>query len=244
MAVASLVMLTGVLLTVPLIPAFKEVRRKTDAEPLNVIQRHAGDIRHFAHSFAEVIQELKPVLERCHLYGRISAAQLIRVEQGCTFLRINAPRIELGTPLSAKESVGVSNNAVSGRHPGRLLYDGDFEIPAGEIIHNNIVTRGRLVIRAGARVGGSVKSNKDMLLEDGVTVEGSVISAERMLIGRNCVVHGPVIAERKMVIRTGTHCGDPQEATTVSSPEIEVEEGVLIFGTLWARQSGTVVGRQ
>ena len=344
-------MLTGVLLTVPLIPAFKEVRRKTDAEPLNVIQRHAGDIRHFAHSFAEVIQELKPVLERCqrsgagargvlaggseylvvgnlknipglvkqgeafmcstvvafvaefvcpgsvifgqeiyahqrftggahnqyrailgendvslgpastilrwahsekvltaaarcHLYGRISAAQLIRVEQGCTFLRINAPRIELGTPLSAKESVGVSNNAVSGRHPGRLLYDGDFEIPAGEIIHNNIVTRGRLVIRAGARVEGSVKSNKDMLLEDRVTVEGSVISAERMLIGRNCVVHGPVIAERKMVIRTGTHCGDPQEATTVSSPEIEVEEGVLIFGTLWARQSGTVVGRQ
>ena len=83
-----------------------------------------------------------------------------------------------------------------------------------------------------------------MLLEDRVTVEGSVISAERMLIGRNCVVHGPVIAERKMVIRTGTHCGDPQEATTVSSPEIEVEEGVLIFGTLWARQSGTVVGRQ
>src|SRR5437764_13854889 len=69
MAVASLVMLTGVLLTVPLIPAFKEVRRKTDAEPLNVIQRHAGDIRHFAHSFAEVIQELKPVLERCQRSG-------------------------------------------------------------------------------------------------------------------------------------------------------------------------------
>jgi cytoskeletal protein CcmA (bactofilin family) len=350
LAVAGLMILTGFMLAVPLIPAFNEVCRKTDAEPLNVIQRHAGDIRHFAQSFSEVIKELKPVLESCHrsgavargvlsggseylvignskripdlvkqgdaftcssvvafagdfvcpgsitfsqeiyahqrftggkrnqyravlgesdvslgpastilrwahsdkiltaaehcaLYGRISAGQLIRLEHGCTFLRVNAPRIEVGAPAS-KDGPQISDGPAINRHSRRMLHDGDFEIRAGEVVHSNIVTRGKLIVRAGARVAGSVKSNKDMLLEHGAIVEGSVISAEQMVIGQNCSLRGPVIAERKMIIRTGTNCGDANGSTTVSSPEIEVEEGVLIFGTLWARQSGRVVGRQ
>ena len=351
LAVAGLVGLTGGMLTVPLLPAINEVRRKTDADPLNVIQRHAGDIRHFAQSFSEVIKELKPVLESCHrsgavargvlsggskflvignstripdlskqrdgfvcssvvafasdfvctgsitfeqeiyaqrrftggshnqyravlgendvllgpastilrwahsdqvfvaaphcdLYGRISAGQLIRLEHGCTFLRVNAPRIEIGSPLAISAGPQLSDCSAIDTENRRILHKGDFEIGAGEVVHGNIVTRGNLIIRAGARVAGSVKSNKDMLLEQGVMVEGSVISAEQMVIGKNCTLHGPVIAERQMTIRTGAKCGDANKPTTVSSPEIEVQEGALIFGTLWARQSGRVVERQ
>ena len=351
MAIAGLMILAGVMLTVPLIPAFNEVRRKTDAEPLNVIQRHAGDIRHFAQSFSEVMKELKPVLESCHrsgavargvlsggseylvignskripdlvkqgdgfacssvvafasdfvcpgsitfgqeiyahrrftagshnqyravlgdsdvslgptstilrwahsnqvliaaqhcdLYGRISAGQLIRLGHGCTFLRVNAPRIEVGAPPAINAGPQISYGSAIDRHTRRILHNGDFEIRAGEVVHGNIVARGKLILRAGSRVAGSVKSNKDMLLEHGVIVEGSVISAEQMVIGQNCALHGPVIAERKMTIQSGTNCGDADKPTTVSSPEIEIQEGVLIFGTLWARQSGRVVGRQ
>jgi predicted acyltransferase (DUF342 family) len=351
LAVAGLIVLTGVMLTVPLIPAFNEVRRKTDAEPLNVIQRHAGDIRHFAQGFSEVMKELKPVLESCHrsgavargvlsggskyliignskeipdlakqgdaytcssvlaftddficpgsitfnqeiyahrrfaggksnqyravlgdndvslgaastilrwahsnkvltaaqhceLYGRISAGELIRLEHGCTFLRVHAPRIEVGTPASIKAGPQQSDGHAIDAQSRRILHNGDFEVRNGEVIHGNIVTRGKLIVRAGARVAGSIKSNKDMLLESGVIVEGSVISAEQMVIGQNCSLHGPVIAERKMAIRSGTNCGNAAGPTTVSSPEIEVQEGVLIFGTLWARVSGRVVGRQ
>jgi len=350
LAVAGLIVLAGVMLTVPLIPAFNEVHRKTDAQPLNVIQRHAGEIRHFAQSFFEVMKELKPLLDRCHrsgavvrgvlsggseylvignskdipdlvkqadaftcssvvafagdfvcpgsikfhqeiyarrrftggksnqyravlgdgdvslgpastilrwahsdkvltaaqhcnLYGRISAGELIRLEHGCSFLRVNAPRIEVGTP-AINAGPQISNGSAIDRHSRRILHDGDFEVRAGEVVHSNIVTRGTLIVRAGARVAGNIKSNKGMLLEPGVIVEGSVISAEQMVIDQNCALHGPVIAERKMTIRTGTNCGDAIVPTTVSSPEIEVQEGVLIFGTLWARVSGRVVGRQ
>jgi predicted acyltransferase (DUF342 family) len=80
-----------------------------------------------------------------------------------------------------------------------------------------------------------------MVIEDGVSVEGSVISARKMRIGPHCAIYGPVIAERKLVIAPGTHCGTEEYPTTVSAPEIEVAEGVVVFGTLWARERGQVV---
>jgi predicted acyltransferase (DUF342 family) len=79
-----------------------------------------------------------------------------------------------------------------------------------------------------------------MVIEDGVSVEGSVISARKMRIGPHCAIHGPVIAERELVMAAGTHCGTMEYPTTVSAPEIDVEQGVVVFGTLWARERGRV----
>ena len=62
-----------------------------------------------------------------------------------------------------------------------------------------------------------------------------------MVIGNNCLIHGPVIAERQMKIAAGTRCGSLTQPTTISSPRIDVEEGVVVFGTLWAREYGRVV---
>ena len=115
------------------------------------------------------------------------------------------------------------------------------EIQPGEVIVGNVVTRGKLHIGAGARVLGSVKSNKDAVLETGVSVKGSFVSAGRLQIGPRCQVSGPVIAEHGLVIETETQCGAMQTPTTVSALTIELQEGVLVFGTLWAREEGRVV---
>ena len=64
-----------------------------------------------------------------------------------------------------------------------------------------------------------------------------------MHIGTNCRIGGPVLAERGMVIESGTHCGTAGMPTTVSTLAIELEEGVLVFGTIWARNEGRVVRR-
>ena len=104
--------------------------------------------------------------------------------------------------------------------------------------------RGNLRIRSGARVRGSVKSVKDMVIENGVSVEGSLISARKMRIGAYCAIHGPVIAERELTIAGGTRCGTHEFPTTVSATQVEVEEGVVVFGTLWARERGHVVTRR
>jgi cytoskeletal protein CcmA (bactofilin family) len=352
-AVAALVFVLGIMFTLPLVPALVELRRKSDALPLTVVQQHSGDIRHFANGFRTYIKGLEPIIlncvahgttdtgtssageeylvlgradeqlvrtvaERdpahpilvvsgvdlvvppestfskdiyvrgqfeggeknsyrailgeqdvhlgkasrvlrwvhaageltadfgCGLYGRVSSDRLINIHADCSFLRMNAPRIEIGPASCDVEGTQEASEfpASSGTGTGtsqRFLHDGDFEVLGGQVIQSNIVIRGNLHIHSGARVCGSVKSLKDMVIEDGVSVEGSLISARKMRIGPHCAIHGPVIAEHQLVIANGTRCGTLEHPTTVSAPQIEVEEGVRVFGTLWAREHGHVV---
>jgi cytoskeletal protein CcmA (bactofilin family) len=351
--VAALVFVVGLMVLLPLVPALVELRRKSDALPLSVVQQNAGEIRHFANSFRTYINGVEPIMQHClasgttdtgtlsdgeeyvvlgrvdeplvrtlaerdaihpvlmmagidlvvppkatfskdiyargqfeggeknsyrailgernihlgeasrvlrwvhavgefsadlgcTLYGRISSDLLIRLNADCSFLRMNAPRIEIGHTASNMEArprgSSISSSTSAGTSP-RFLHDGDFEVLAGQVIRSNIVIRGNLHIHSGARVCGSVKSVKDMVIEDGVSVEGSLISARKLHIGPHCVIHGPVIAERELVIAKGTRCGTLEYPTTVSAPQIEVEEGVMVFGTLWAREHGHVVTR-
>ncbi len=449
-AVAALILFVSLMLVLPLIPAFVELRRKSDASPLKVVQEHAGEIRHFANSFRTYIQVLEPTLQQCvasgatargilpdgveylalglcddsqrlpiqqqgaicpvtiaagsdlvvppgttflrdiyaggrfsggdnngyrailgekdvhlgcssrvtrwvhavgefsaehdcNLSGRISSDSCIRLQGACSFLRLNAPQIETGHVMPGEDSTRqqsednantgsgvvqrfryavnyeahaeevVTGNNVAGKlHVGsdarirgsvksesdmvlgagvsvdpsirlqdacnslrlnaaqietghvvpgeeatrahfgdnanagsevvqRFLYDGDFEVYADEVVTGNIVARGKLHIGSGARIHGSVKSVGDMVLGASVSVHGSLISGEQMLIGPDCAVNGPIIAERALHILAGTRCGSFQHPTTVSAPRIEAEEGVVVFGTLWAREHGEVV---
>jgi cytoskeletal protein CcmA (bactofilin family) len=348
LSVAGLLFLVSLMVALPLIPAFIELRRKSDALPLDVIQQYAGEIRHFANSFRAYIKGLEPTIERCvasgttatgtlpdgeeffvlgrneeslvlalrqrdavhpvvmvagadlitaaettfskdiyvggkfrggenntyrailgekdvhlgassrvmrwahavgeltmdlgcRLQGRISSDSLIRLDADCSFVRLNAPRIEIvNTPPSTVVSPAIPASA-NGRTPGRFFHDGDFEVHPSQVVTRDMVIRGKLQIRSGARICGSVKSDQDMVLEDGVAVEGSLISGRSMRIGPRCAIHGPVIAENKLAIATGARCGTQEHPTTVSAPRIEVEEGVVVFGTLWAREQGQVV---
>jgi len=347
-ALAILLSLAGTLFMLPLVPALVELHRKSDARPLNVIQQHAGEIKHFADGFRSYIKELEPILHEsfnsqaavfgtlpdgtdylvlgrgdealrlplkeqdglcpmliatssnlvlppdikfskdiyaggefiggaknqyrailgekevhlsskscvmrwvhavgdfqadsdCELYGRISSDRHIRLQNGCNFRRLNAPKIEIGDAEDKDFSaLAASHNPLVQASTRRLLLDGDFKIPSGEVFSGNLVVRGVLHIGAKARVQGSVKGDKGVVLEDGVAVEGSLMSATRMRIGSNCDIHGPVIAERDIVIERGTHCGSHDQPTTVSAPSIAVQAGVVVFGTLWAREHGQV----
>ena len=58
------------LIGVPLIPAVIELRRKSDAGALSVVQEHAGEIRHFAESFRSYVATIEPVMEQCRISGR------------------------------------------------------------------------------------------------------------------------------------------------------------------------------
>jgi hypothetical protein len=357
-ATAILFSLAVVLLVLPLLPVFWELRRKHDVQPLGVIQEYAGEIRHFAGGFRKCLDELQEPLRQCaalgstatgklgngdeylllghgdeavfrdrktmrgtvcplviaagvdltlpsgltfvkeiyaggqliggeqssyrailgdknirlqraskvlrwahttgslqvdhdcDLYGRISSDGDMLLQSGCRFQRLNAPRIRMGSLVAALAAQGTSSPDVASsewnrdRFRRRKLIEGDWEIGSGELVTEDIVTRGQLRIGAGARVLGSVKSNGDLIVESGVTVEGSLISTARMHIGPRCQIRGPVIAEHGMVIQSGSQCGTVQAPTTVSAPIIDVEEGSLFFGTVWAREQGRVVPPQ
>jgi hypothetical protein len=61
-AVVMFVLAASALFMLPLVPAFRELHGKTDAQPLSVVQQHAGEIRYFADSFRGYIKELEPAL--------------------------------------------------------------------------------------------------------------------------------------------------------------------------------------
>lgn len=351
LAVTVLLALLGLMLALPLVPALAELRNRTDAKPLSVIQEHAGEIRHFAHGFRTYITSLQGMLQQCvatrstargimpdaceymllgrplnprdlpvrehdatcdlvlvagaplktppgivfskeiyaaadfiggegdtyrailgeknvylgagtrvmrwvhavgefngdlgcELYGRISSDCVIRLLGPTQFVRLNAPRMELGEVLSSDPRISPGPpdfDYAQSRIVNRLLYDGDYEIGEGEVITGSVVARGRLLIRSGAHIRGSVKSHHEMILEPGVVIEGSLVSASKMRIGERCRLHGPIICEHSMTIATGSCCGTLAQPTTITSPRIEVEEGVVVFGTVWAREYGRVV---
>ncbi len=181
----------------------------------------------------------------CDLFGRISSDHEIQLQSGCVFQRVGAPVIVAG--FSDAVSIQSSSQPTSATAdatpppPGRTLYDGNLEIRAGEVVAGSIVTRGKLHIGAGAHVLGSVKSNGHLTIDSGVSVDGSLVGGMTTHVGPNCRIGGPVLAERGMVIEAGTHCGTERNPTTVAAPTIELEEGVVVFGSLWARTEGRVV---
>lgn len=199
----------------------------------------ASSVLRWAHAVGELRAD-----QGCKLYGRASSDQCLSLQRNCSFQRLNAPRIEIATHTS-EQPPSLANPAAEAdsRSLQRLLIDGSFSLDRGETLAGNLVVRGSLRIGAGARIFGDLKGGKRVILEDNVSVQGSLISNRELRIGPNCAIQGPIIAERFLQIQTGTRCGSPEHPTTVSAPRIEVEEGAVVFGTLWAREHGQVVAK-
>ena len=179
--------------------------------------------------------------ENCDLHGRISSDTAILLHSGCAFQRLNAPQIQLGKVsrpvLLPANSTPGSPDAVA----RRLLYEGDYDIAPGQVVTGNLCVRGNLRVGTGARVVGSVKSGGHLTLEASASIEGSLVSGQELRIGNACSVHGPIIAERRLMIGSETRCGDLRRPTTVTASRIEVAEGTVVFGSVWAREFGLVV---
>lgn len=76
LATVLLVLLAAVLFALPLLPAVHELRLKRDAEPLNVIQQYAGEIRHFAYGFRNYIEAIRQPLQHCVAEGTTATGTL------------------------------------------------------------------------------------------------------------------------------------------------------------------------
>lgn len=351
LAASVLVLVFFAMLALPLTPACRELLRKTDHEPLKVVQQHAGDVRFFADGFRHYLAPIAPNLDEsdvygsdalivmpdgipclvlaktaathdfgidrdsactkmiaslgdlelpagvtferdiyarqqlrggadnryrallgesaiqlaeesvvmrwvhavgelecangCRLYGRVSSERSIRLDIGCRFTRVHAPHIVLGPQdtagTAASRSEAPDNTATE--IVDRVLHEGDLAIAPGEVFTKHLVVRGELRIGAGARMLGNVKAQKTAILDSGVIAHGSLISATALKIGPDCRLRGPVIAEHAISIQPGTQVGSSQAPTTVSAPTIDIAQGVVVCGTLWARDQGRVVDR-
>ena len=190
----------------------------------------------------------------CHLIGRLSAVEEITLEVGCIFTRIHAPCVKFGTyvflshdeVIKENTSINVGNliphqMACSDNKDNRWISEGDFEFPENEIFCGDIVARGNVIIRRGAKITGSVKANGTLHVEPFATITGSLISTKQLILAQSCVVGGPVVSEQRINMDTGVVVGTVTTLTTLSAPVIQIVSGCIIYGTVWARQQGVVL---
>jgi hypothetical protein len=83
--------MVSVMFMLPLVPALVELRRKSDALPLNVVQQNSGEIRHFANSFRDYIKGLQPIMQHCAADGTSAAGTFPGGEEYIVLGRADEP---------------------------------------------------------------------------------------------------------------------------------------------------------
>jgi cytoskeletal protein CcmA (bactofilin family) len=184
----------------------------------------------------------------CQLFGRVTAGRELRLESGCEFHRIHAPRIETRArgEASSAESGAVREDVLivpdrDLQSAERKRQTGSLTIADGASHHGDLVLSEDLSLGFKASVVGSVKGNRDIVLGTGSRVHGSVVAGVRVVMRQGSQAMGPVIASD--VVEIGPDCviGAPDRLTTVTAPEIRVAPGAVVHGTIWAVKKGQVL---
>ena len=161
-------------------------------------------------------------------------------------LRMQAPLIRFGASLPSSAPRAVARTplavppAILDQTAERWLVGGSLNVPPASFHHTSLVTRKHLTIGAGSHIAAGIKSNGDLRLEGDLRIDGAVVCSGTLYIGPGCIIKGPVVCEKTVTIAAGTVIGSLALPTTVTAPEMRIEEGVLAHGSVWAREIGFV----
>jgi hypothetical protein len=189
------------------------------------------------------------VAEDCALYGRASAEQGMRIGARVKFQRLHGRRITFedgsaGLPATVEPQRSLTFQKLLGSEMASNCYsiNEDLDLPPATLIRGNFVVRGRVKIGRDSQIEGSIKSYGDMSIGDNVGIQGSLISGGDLDIGPGCRIRGPAVASRHLNMRSACQIGTDGHLTSAIAPTISVDPGVLVFGTVWARNDGRVGG--
>lgn len=187
------------------------------------------------------------------LFGRASSDMRIALASGVTFERLHAPEIHFdpsseGVPASAPQldSVPRTVHDFALTHKAEMKAGvwhiaGDVELAAASLCTAALVVHGDLRAGAASRFQFPVKSNGDTVFRRECRADDAVVATGRIDIGPDCHIKGPVISEVEVLVRRGSSVGTATAPTTISAPRIVIEPGVVVFGSVWARQYGEVI---
>lgn len=190
------------------------------------------------------------VASGCRLLGRVSAEADMVLQPHCEFIRLNARRIMVA-PISNNQTPEVHTLKSQTAEVtflreyadanGRVLWDNDLDFPEHGLWRGDLVIRGHARIRANARIHGSLKVYGDVQIEASAIIDGTLVSNGSIHIANGCTVQGPVVSEQSIIIDSQTHIGDIDKPSTVTAPSIQIASGVVVYGSLWARNRGAVL---
>ncbi len=174
------------------------------------------------------------------LYGRTTAGAEIRLEEGCRFERMEAPRIVFA---GAAEQAAADPPTLSGDEPRQVVAPrrarGDLRLPPYALVEGDMVVVGTLDIGEKSIVRGSIKA-RFVTVGQGSQVTAGIIAEEDLYVGPRCSVGGPIVADRDAFIDTACTIGAVDAPTTITAASIYVSPGVVSHGAVWARQLGLV----
>jgi predicted acyltransferase (DUF342 family) len=200
-----LVSLAGILFTLPLLPALIELLCKRDAQPLNVIQQHAGEIRHFSYGFRSYIADLLEPLRECvrsattaHgsmpngdqylLLGRPDDTRLLCAGGDTATCRsVLAAGIDVVLPdgiTFAKEVYGAGNITGGEESVFRaLLGETDIHLGRASTVIRWVHAIGRFRAERDCDLYGRISSDREIHLDSGCAFQR--LNAPRIVLGRS-----------------------------------------------------------
>ncbi|MDI1239945.1 MAG: polymer-forming cytoskeletal protein [Polaromonas sp.] len=201
-------------------------------------------VRDWAH--ADGVLRMGP---RSVALRRVSAGSAIELGNEAWFERLNAPTLRFGAQPSPVQPTAdaVQTPASYADLPGAvqqtpLLYliRGDCALPAGSIYQGSLVVTGFLTIGAATTIVGDIKAREGVSIGHRASVQGAVTCEKRVYVYKEASAWGPVVSESDILIGASALVGLPEAPTTVTARNIIVEDGVVVHGTLWAREIGMV----
>lgn len=199
-ATSALFLIFFAFLTVPLIPACRELIRKTDQAPLNVVQQYAGDIRFFADGFRHYLASIQPNLESSESRG---SDAIIATPDGvpCIVLAPDAPSHDLGIDHGTCARTIVSL--------------GDLTLPAATTFVRDIYARRNLEGGANNQYRAVLGESHVHLAEDSIVMRW-VHAVGELECAPRCCLYGRVSSDRSILLRLGCNF------TRLNAPRIAI----------------------
>lgn len=185
----------------------------------------------------------------CTVYGRISSTSSITLGIGTRFQRLNAEVVRFASDAAVAGGLGMRRpTPIAWQVPAhaRQLDEhtvscrGDLKLYTATRVDTHLVTHGTLEVGTSCEMNGNLKASARLVIGAGCVVRGALVCPGPIVIGPGCLVKGPVVSETAISIATGSVIGTPGLTTTVTAPQVRVESGCQISGTLWATTEGVV----
>jgi cytoskeletal protein CcmA (bactofilin family) len=180
---------------------------------------------------------------------RISAGGAIELATEAWFERLHAPVLRFGSYVSAAPQLQSHEQSPASyadlpgairQTPELYLIRGDCALPPGKTYQGSLVVTGFLTIGAATTVAGDIKAREGVSIGPRACVQGALTCEKRIYVFADARVWGPVISESDVLIGASAVIGKPDAQTTVSAANLIVEDGVTVYGTLWAHEIGMV----
>jgi len=242
----ALLGLTGALVGLPFVPAWREWRRPQDDQALPLSPLVAGP----SATAADPLAASPYVL--CH-------AVRLRVPVGTPFVSLTAPTIGLGvsraepgadrwTPELSDLPVGSTlppaTRVLRGAEPWGLegaRLEGDHAVPSGCRLQGPLLVLGNLQLGEGCVVHGDIKAHGDITLAPRCRVQGALVAGRSVQLGAHSTVQGPVLAQRHLHVARGVRIGTPPHPSTASADWVSLCAGSVVHGQVLAREAGVVL---